>query len=320
MAVNVDTVTVLGPLLVFLGSCADPATHGVGDGATVPQSDASDSLDAGLRALDAVASDSSQVDAPVSGSDASSPPKVGPYVSSLRTIPSGGADRGFVLVHPDPMPAGLPLVIAFHGDGGSGQGLRTSLPLERSATTGAVFVYPNAVGGTFEYWTSEGRAREAVFIEEVIALLADELGVDSSRVFLAGMSGGATMANALGCRLGSSVIAGLGIHSGTLYPVDVSDFGYTDTGGVTCALPPVIFVWGENDRTSGVSFAQGESVRDNYLATAGCDAASVPWSVAECQTYEGCSASVVWCPIPGLGHSIWSGAAGAIWNFFDHVR
>lgn len=248
------------------------------------------------------------------------------YVNSRRTIISSGATRAFQLARPDPMPAGvsLPLVFSLHGDGGDGAGMRAALPLEAQPGPGAVFVYPDAPGGTFEYYTYEGRTREAQFVRDVITSLSGEFGIDRSRVFVTGMSGGATMANALGCRLGPTVLRGLGIHSGTLYPVTdaaaVPDFRYTPAGGVTCALPAVVFVWGTADATPGVSFQEGQAVRDNYLVTQSCASTTAPWAVSPCQIYDSCTRSVVWCPINGLGHSIWPGAAGAIWKFFDSLR
>jgi hypothetical protein len=33
--------------------------------------------------------------------------------------------------------------------------------------------------------------------------------------------------------------------------------------------------------------------------------------------YAGCARPVVWCAIDGVGHEIWSGAAAAIWKFFE---
>ena len=160
------------------------------------------------------------------------------YVSETRTIVSSGVSRSFVLARPASIPVGsaLPLVFSLHGDGGNGASMRSGLPLEVQATSGAVFIYPNAPGGTFEYYTYDGRTREAVFVNDVIAAMHTEFNIDTTRVFVVGFSGGATMANALGCRLGPIVLRGLGIHSGSLYPIDngmgVPDFTYTGNGGV----------------------------------------------------------------------------------------
>lgn len=274
--------------------------------------------------IDTMAADTSDVRIAPDVRDVATDTPVTPitYVATTRTITSSGGSRTFVLARPTPMPPGaLSLVFSLHGDGGNGTSMRTALPLEARAMGAAVFVYPNAPGGSFEYWTYDGRTREAQFVRDVIELLVTEIGIDRGRVFLTGFSGGATMSNALSCRLGPSVIHGSGIHSGTLYPTNdamgAPDFMYTGSGGVSCSLPPTLFVWGQNDTTSGVSFTQGQGVRENYRATQSCASTSTAWTTAPCISYDACSSAVIWCPIPGMAHSIWSGAAGAMWSFFN---
>ncbi len=245
------------------------------------------------------------------------------YVSETRNIVSSGISRSFVFARPATIPVGvaLPLVFSLHGDGGNGAAMRNGLPLEAQAATGAVFIYPSAPGGSFEYWTYDGRSREAVFVTDVIAAMQTEFGIDTARVFVVGFSGGATMANALGCRLGPTVLRGLGIHSGTLYPVNngigVPDFTYTGNGGVSCPLPAAAFIWGQNDNTAGVSFSNGVNVRNNYAATQACSATTTPSLVSPCVAYDGCTRELDWCAIPGMGHSIWSQAATAFWQFIN---
>ena len=245
------------------------------------------------------------------------------YVAENRSLLSGGVARTFVLAHPGAMAPGraLPLVFSLHGDGGNGASMRAQLPLEGQAVSGAVFVYPNAPGGTFEYWTWAGRTREAAFVTDVIAALHSEFGIDTQRVYIAGFSGGATMANLLGCRLGADVIRGLGINAGSLWPEDgpggVPDFTYTEDGGVSCALPATIFVWGMSDHSDGVDYDTGLAVRDNFRPTLGCQDSTTPWPAAPpCVAYDGCTRQLDWCPIAGMGHAIWSGAAAAEWAFF----
>ena len=246
------------------------------------------------------------------------------YVSERRTVISGGIDREFVLARPDPMPAGtsLPLVFSFHWDGGTGDAMRGALPLEAQAAQGAVFVYPDALGGTFEYWNDPGRAREATLVRELIAALAAEVHIDQARVYLAGMSGGATLANALGCRLGPGVVRAVAIHSGTLWSVPTpgggQDFYVQQSGVVSCPLPAAILLWGNSDNSGDTSLANGEATRNLYVATQACTAGNpLPWSTSPCVAYASCARPVVWCAIDGLGHEIWSGAAAAIWKFFE---
>jgi polyhydroxybutyrate depolymerase len=245
------------------------------------------------------------------------------YVAENRSIVSGGVTRTFVLARPSPLPGGaLPLVFSLHGDGGTGAGMRAALPLEAQTANGAVFVYPNAAdGSTFEYYTYAGRTAEAQFVQAVIAALAAEFGIDTQRVYVAGFSGGATMANALGCRLGPGVVRGLAIHSGTLYPVEDGlgnpDFTYTGNGGVSCPLPATIMIWGQADNVPGVSYGEGLGVRDNYRATQNCAATSQAALVSPCIRYDGCLRELDWCSIPGMGHQIWGSAAQAIWLFIS---
>lgn len=260
------------------------------------------------------------------GSDDSANENPSEYVAENRTIVSSTVERSYVLSVPETLPAGaLPLIFVLHGDGGNGTNMRNNLDLESEADTGAIFVYPNVSGSnTFEYYSYAGRTREAQFVEDVIAALDADYDIDTTRVFITGFSGGVTMANALGCRLGPDVIRGLGIHSGSLYAtMDENgdpEFTYTGSGGVSCPLPATMFIWGENDNASGVTFATGVGVRDNYLATQTCEATTTAAPVASCNTYGGCDRAVVWCPIDGMGHSLWSGAAGALWAFFDGLR
>ncbi len=252
------------------------------------------------------------------------------YVTENRSLVSGGITRNFLLARPATITPGvaMPIIFSLHGDGGTGAGMRNALALEAQSTRDTLFVYPTAPGNTFEYYTYDGRTREAAFVSAVIVALAVDFNVDTDLVFIAGFSGGATMANALGCRLGAGVIRGLGIHSGSLYPIDdgngVPDFTYTNNGGVSCDLPATIFVWGRNDNTAGVSFATGQAVRDNYLATQDCASTTTVSPIAPCGSYDACARAVAWCPIDNMGHSIWTGAgtqnpgsaAAAMWQFF----
>jgi polyhydroxybutyrate depolymerase len=239
-----------------------------------------------------------------------------PYTVENRSIQSGGMARSFVQATPASGAADKPLVIVLHGDGGTGSGIRAGLPIETAAAGGAVFVYPNAPGGTFEYFTGAGRTREVQFVRDLVGLLRNEIDIDPARVFLAGFSGGGTMANALACRLESDEIRAVAVNAGSLYPVD-NDFGYTGNGGVSCALPATMLLWGEADGTPGVSYATGVGIRNNVTATFTCNATTTAFAPSPCVLYNGCTRDAGWCSIPALGHSIWNQAAAASWAFFQ---
>lgn len=243
------------------------------------------------------------------------PPAAAQYTTQNRSIVSSGVQRPFVQATPTNGTTGKPLVFVLHGDGGNGAGIRAGLPIEGQAAGAAVFVYPDAPGGTFEYFTAIGRSREVQFVRDVIALLQNELAIDPQRVFLAGFSGGGTMANALACRMENDEIRGVAVNAGSLYPIE-DDFTYTGNGGLSCALPATMLLWGESDNTPGVSYATGVSIRNNVTATLGCSANTQAFAPSPCVLYQGCQRDAGWCSIPGMGHSIWAGSAQASWSFF----
>jgi polyhydroxybutyrate depolymerase len=210
-------------------------------------------------------------------------------------------------------------VIAFHGDGGTPEGMRAGLPLEEAANGEAVFVYPAAPdAATFRYWSVAGRLAEGQLVQDVVSLLAVERGIDTARVFLSGFSGGATMANALACHLGPSVVRGVGVHSGTLYTADDYSGG---AGGVSdCALPSALIVWGTADSTYGTTYAEGLRTRDRYAGRLSCPATTTPIEPSPCVSYDGCTAPLTWCAVEGHGHAVWSSAAAAMWTHFARLR
>ena len=238
------------------------------------------------------------------------------YATQNRSVVSSGVNRPFLQATPNSGAAGKPLIFVLHGDGGNGASIRAGLPIEGSAAGGAVFVYPDAPGGTFEYFSAAGRTREVQFVRDVINLLNAELGINRTRVFLSGFSGGGTMANAVACRMGAGEIRAFAVNAGSLYPID-NDFTYTGIGGVSCDLPASMLLWGVADNTAGVSYATGVSVRNNFIATHGCGATTAAFVPAPCVLYEGCQRDMGWCPIAGMGHSIWNQAAAASWAFFS---
>jgi poly(3-hydroxybutyrate) depolymerase len=271
-----------------------------------------------------------------------------------RSIESSNEARTFVLSRPKHgsvpgLPGStedLPLVIVLHPDGSTGAGIRTDLPIESYLP--AVYAYPDGTlmsetGRQFDYDTFDGRRKEAQLVTDLIDALHAEFKIKKSRVFVAGVSGGATMANALGCYLGPSVIRGLGIHSGTLYRIDtgkkdvkgnpIYDIDITPTNVVNCPMPDVRIVWGKADDEEFTTYQEdGKDTRNKYRATQKCagdptdtndttDTTSV--SPYPCVAYKVCTRAVEWCPIEGVGHWIWDGdgdpskgAAGAFATFF----
>jgi polyhydroxybutyrate depolymerase len=243
------------------------------------------------------------------------------YVSETRSIVSGGVTRNYVLAYPSPLPAGesLPLVFAYHSDGGTASGFRTFIALEAEASDGAVFVYPDVPGNVFDTESYDGRTAEQDFVQDVVGAMQGEFGIARGRVFIAGFSRGAYMANILGCRLGPDVVRAVTAAEGSIYQAfDASnnpDYTFTGTGGISCPMPPSMVIWGTAATAS--PYSDGVAYRNLLQATQQCSANSLPGPVAPCVEYGSCKRNVVWCSIPGLADALWSGQAHATWTFFD---
>ena len=247
------------------------------------------------------------------------------YVATNETLVSSGATRSFILAVPSGAAQPLPLVIALHWDGGSAESARRDGPqLEAQANGAAVFAYLQAPGGdAFPYWTARGRGAEAVFVQDLIASLAARGLVSPERVFLTGMSGGATMTNAINCVLGRGVVHGSVVMSGSLYAIDGQDLWATLPDGTDVRAckdaPAVQLQWGENDTGDTDFVTAGQSTRDQYRARLGCGDTTQSATPAPCVSYDGCAQPVGWCAIPGMGHAVWSNGAAAAWTFFSSL-
>jgi polyhydroxybutyrate depolymerase len=122
-----------------------------------------------------------------------------------RAIDVAGVRRSYLLHLPPSHPAGepVPLLLVFHGGGGTASNIADHTRLTPGATArGYAVVYPEGVNG---YW-SDGRASRAGaddvgFVRLLLDSLRHELPVDPRRVFATGISNGAGMAFRLVCDL-----------------------------------------------------------------------------------------------------------------------
>jgi polyhydroxybutyrate depolymerase len=136
-----------------------------------------------------------------------------------RTIDVAGLQRSYV-IHLPPATASAPhpLLLMFHGGGGSGKGMARLTRIESVADrAGFIVVYPDGID---HHW-NDGRATikhkvdDVGFIARLIDSLGHEYAIDRSRVAVAGISNGAVFAERLGCDLADR-IAVVAAVSGTL--------------------------------------------------------------------------------------------------------
>lgn len=231
-----------------------------------------------------------------------------------------GGRRSFRVFVPSGAEAGrpLPVVLVFHGGGGSAEQIQTdSARMDAIAEReGFLTVYPEGTGvlATWNGGLCCGRAVEAEvddvgFVGALLDHLEAELCVDPSRVFATGMSNGAILSHRLACEL-SERIAAVAPVAGT---IGVSDCRPT-------RAVPVMQIHGTDDGhvpwdggvgcgPAGASFVSVPETMDGWRERNGCGeetTVTVSEGNGSCAEFVDCEAPVVLCTVEGGGHS-WPG-------------
>jgi polyhydroxybutyrate depolymerase len=227
----------------------------------------------------------------------------------------GSTARSFELY----LPAGYdgthayPIVFAFHGDGGTGAGLRAAFKLEAASGGQAIFVYPDGTGATWHIDTLAEMMPDIAFVDAITDSLSTTYCVDSARIFATGMSRGAYFVNQLVCRSRTAFRA-VATHSGG-GPFGVADSEWDGQGHLICpATLSALQVQGLSDTV--VPPSEGRTARDFWRAKNTCAPTTRSYGQNPCVAYDGCARPEVWCAIPGLGHALWSKASRVTWDFF----
>jgi polyhydroxybutyrate depolymerase len=124
------------------------------------------------------------------------------------TLQANG-ERHYELFVPSDTP-GLPLVVALHGNGGTGRQMERFTSFDGVAAREQFLVaYPDAIG---HHW-NDGRPEldsgvdDVAFIASLIDEVALEHAIDRTRVYITGASNGAMMTYRLGCDLADRIAA-----------------------------------------------------------------------------------------------------------------
>jgi polyhydroxybutyrate depolymerase len=175
------------------------------------------------------------------------PPGRTPPVSGTREITLDGRTRTFAVDYPPretsldaPKPA--PLVLAFHGWGGTPEQLERTTKIAASINArGWIAVRPAGIDKSFNAGTCCGQASkvsvdDVAFARKIVAIVEAEACVDKKRVFSTGFSNGGFLSHRLGCEA-SDTFAAIASVGGTF-------------GIQSCAPPrpvPVLQVHGARD-------------------------------------------------------------------------
>jgi polyhydroxybutyrate depolymerase len=228
------------------------------------------------------------------------------------TLTIGDQARSFVLGLPDDYDSDqpYPLVLAWHGLGGSGALAASYFGLGGAAGSDAVVVYPSALvlpeydGKTG--WNLNPNGYDFTFFDDLYVHLTDNLCIDEGRVFSTGHSFGGYMSNSMGCYRGHIFNAIAPVAGGP-------SFWYGPCSGSVAAR----VIHGSDDDVVSLSEGQASVVHwRNSSECSGATAATAATGAASCIAFEGCFRDVDWCEHGG-GHEWPWFAASAVWDFFS---
>jgi polyhydroxybutyrate depolymerase len=310
-----------------------------GDGSTRP--DARAPTDGGAADAEAPADAETPEDAGPPEDDAATPPPPtdsgvvdsGPPVVNCGTanpakgfiasvsVTVGGVARTYALTVPASYVSTkrYPLVVGFHGDGGNGAGYRSAFPIEAQAGANAIFAWPNGTnnhrGHSFDQFNSPPAANpDVAFFDAMTAAIKRTYCIDAARVYVHGSSGGAYFTNQLARWRNSAIRAIAPQSGGGPFGNGASDFDPA-TGSLKLTGPmAALIVHGQAD--TAVVPAEGLKSLAYWRLANGSTAGDTATTPTPCRKQNGGTKRLVYCSIPGLGHTGWSGAPAAIWQFF----
>lgn len=103
----------------------------------------------------------------------------------------------------------MPLLLVFHGDGGSGRSISNVTGFNTLADQkGFIVVYPDGINQKWGIGTnSKNHIDDVSFISNLIDHLKSQLNVDSHKVYATGFSKGGILTQALACKLNTKIAA-----------------------------------------------------------------------------------------------------------------
>lgn len=234
-----------------------------------------------------------------------------------RKVTVFGKARTYTLVVPPGYDGATsePLIYVLHGDGGSGKQVRAQFDIEGAAGGKALFLYPDGAGAAWDLDSPASKNADVALFDATLAQVQAEYCVDLHRVFVAGFSKGAYMANQLACRRGDRIRA-VATHSGG-GPYEAEGGTYDAAGELECSGKPVGSLVLHGTADGVVAPSEGQKSIDHWTHANHCGGGTTSGA---CTTYAGCTNPVVACKVQGLQHAVWPEAPKRVWQFFAALR
>lgn len=228
-----------------------------------------------------------------------------------------GTKRGYLLITPNtPTPGPRPLVLVYHGDGGSMIDLHDDWKFETVTGNDAFVVYPDGINRGWDLETKTNN-KDIEFATALVDELAKTLPIDRTKVFGTGYSSGGFFVNVLACHK-PDLLRGIASNAGGA-PYNQAET-WPNKYPKCPGQKPVATLALHGDRDFSVGLDSGRYSAEYWAYVNGCSETEVETTgYKECTVYRGCKKPVGWCPIPGLGHWVWTEAAAASWSFFQKL-
>jgi len=245
------------------------------------------------------------------------PPGEVSFNAAPKTLQVQGRTRGYLLITPNtPTPGPRPLVLVYHGDGGTMTDLHDEWKWENATRNDAFVVYPDGINRAWDLETKAGN-KDIDFTTALIDELAKTLPIDRTRVFATGYSSGGFFVNVLACHR-PDLLRGIASNAGGA-PYN-QDEAWPNKYPKCPGQKPVAALALHGDRDFSVGLDSGRFSAEYWAYVNGCSETEVETTgYAECTVYRGCKKPVGWCPISGLSHWVWTESAFVSWSFFQQL-
>lgn len=259
----------------------------------------------------------------------------------------GSAGQPILVMEPRrPTAARLPIVIAYHGDGGSSAAFRDEWALHKVSGQGALVVYPDDSADA-SAWGGAAMRVDHPFAEgfgKIVQRMISAYHGDATRVFVAGLSSGGIFAGLLACKYSGSAVftlrAAITMSGSAPNPTQVDEAWPVSNFPKCAGEKPIttLVIHGKADQTEGVSYHEGQWASDYWTyvnrvggsppfgeAQANYDDAApstqFPGFDPACRKYDESPPEhpVVLCSIEGMGHQLWQNSASTVWQFASYA-
>ncbi|MCL2725407.1 MAG: hypothetical protein FWD69_13325 [Polyangiaceae bacterium] len=212
----------------------------------------------------------------------------------------------------------FPVILMFHGDGGTGDLLRSTTQMEGAANGTMIFVYPDGKNKTWDIDDPPETNEDYPFVDALVEDIAKKLCIDRTRIFGWGLSKGGFFVNYLGCFRGD-LVRGVVAHSAG-GPSSTDPDHYDSQGYYICpTTTSALNIHGDLDTI--VPLTSAIDSRNHWIWADGCSATSHTLP-SGCVSYDDCAPGrvVEWCELPNQDHGFWDGATQVSLDFFNFFK